>query len=312
MPPVSARQELKPAQQRALAVLRDGRETELTRGAYQQLAKVSRSQAAYDLAELVETGVLERIGGGRSTRYVLAKHPNLTRRHWTSERIRSELASFCNGNQTWPSAREFKAAGRADLYVAASRYGGVAFWAAELGLDRGGRRWEKPSIARLKLSLSWATIGAVAGAVAVGAAVAIVQGLPHGAGTPAARRAAQSPVPRSTASARKDTASERTSSRLQQRKAAAKATPTKTKVVHVTARRGTSTVRSSAPTTAVLAARTVSSSSPPPPTSTTPKQGRTTTSSTSTSSSSGGPTPLMAPNSSSGTPPPLPAPGGKG
>jgi len=143
MPPVSARQELKPAQHRALAVLRDGREAELTRGRYQQLAEVSRSQAAYDLAELVEAGVLERIGRGRSTRYVLTKHPNLTRRHWTSERIRAELSSFCNGRQTWPSAREFKAAGHADLYVAASRYGGVAFWAAELGLARGARRDRK-------------------------------------------------------------------------------------------------------------------------------------------------------------------------
>jgi hypothetical protein len=313
MPPVSARQELKPAQHRALAVLRDGREAELTRGRYQQLAEVSRSQAAYDLAELVEAGVLERIGRGRSTRYVLTKHPNLTRRHWTSERIRAELASFCDGSQTWPSAREFKAAGHADLYVAASRYGGVAFWAAELGLARGARRWEKPSIARLKLSLSWATIGAVAGAVTVGAAVTIVQGLPHGAGTPEARRAAQAPAGRDTASARRDTASARTSRRQQQRKVAAKAPPTKTKVVHATARHaGSTTVRSSAPTTAVLAVRTVSSSSPPPPTATASGQVRTTTSSTSSSSSSGGPKPLMAPNSGSGTPAPLPAPGGRG
>src|SRR5262249_46054258 len=146
MPPVSARQELKPAQQRALAFLQDGRETELTRGRYQDLGQVSRSQAAYDLAELVAAGVLERIGRGRSTRYVLAQHPNGTRRHWTSERIRAELASFCAERETWPSASEFKGAGHADLYVAASRYGGVGFWAAELGLARGARRWEKPSI----------------------------------------------------------------------------------------------------------------------------------------------------------------------
>jgi Transcriptional regulator DIP2311-like, C-terminal domain len=299
MPPVSARQELKPAQHRALALMRDGGEPELTRGGYQDLAGVSRSQAAYDLAELVQAGVLERIGRGRSTRYVLAQHPNLTRRHWTSERIRAELASFCAERQTWPSAKEFKAAGHADLYVAASRYGGVAFWAAELRLDRGARRWEKPSIARLKLSLSWGLIGAVAGAVAVGATVAIVQGLPHGSATPEARRA--TPAAGDTASARK-------SSRSQTRRSA-KATPAKTKVERATARHTPSTtVRSSAPSTAVLAVRTVSPSSSPASTTTaSSEQVRTNTA----SSSSGGPAPLMAPNSS-GTPPPLPAPGGGG
>jgi hypothetical protein len=302
MPPVSAREELKPAQRRALAFLSDGRATELTRGGYQELARVSRSQAAYDLAELVEAGVLERVGSGRSTRYVLRRNPNQARRHWTSERIRAELTTFCDGRQTWPSAMEFKAAGHADLYVAASRYGGVAHWAAELGLARGTRRWEKPSIGRLRLSLSWATFGAVAGAVAVGATFVSFQGLPHGSTTPEARRAT-APTGAKT-SARKNSVT-------QTRKVAKpKATPAKTKVVHTTAHRARSTqVRSSTPTSAVLAVRTVSRSNPPPPTTTTSsEQARTTTS----SSSASGPTPLMAPNSGSGTPPPLPAPGGGG
>lgn len=301
MPPVSARQELKPAQRRVLAYLRDGREAELTRGGYQELARVSRSQAAYDLAELVEAGVLERIGRGRSTRYVLAQHPNGTRRHWTSERIRAELASFCAERETWPSASEFKAAGHADLYVATSRYGGVAFWAAELGLARGSRRWEKPSIGRLKLSLSWATIGAVAGAAAVGATATILQGLPNGSGTTEARRA--SPAHENTAPAR--------TSRPEQQKRA-KAAPAKAKVVRTTTHRARSTsVRASAPTTAVLAARTVSTTSPPPPPTSASSEPVSKTT-PSTSSSSGSPTPLMAPNSGSATPPPLPAPGGRG
>src|SRR2546421_9794368 len=180
--PRSAREELTPAQQRALAVLKNGHE-ELTRGAYQQICGVSRSQAAYDLAELVEAGVLERVGGGRSTRYVLVREPNSSRRHWTKDRIRSELVHFCAGRPAWPSAREFKSAGHTDLYVAASRYGGVAFWATELGLARAARRWETPSLPRLRLSLSWAMIGALGGALAVGAAVAIVQGFPRGAPT---------------------------------------------------------------------------------------------------------------------------------
>jgi len=45
---------LKPTQQHALASLTNGDSAELTRGHYQELAGVSRSQAAYDLAELVE------------------------------------------------------------------------------------------------------------------------------------------------------------------------------------------------------------------------------------------------------------------
>ena len=302
MPPVSARQELKPAQQRALAVLRDGRETELTRGAYQQLAKVSRSQAAYDLAELVETGVLERIGGGRSTRYVLAKHPNLTRRHWTSERIRSELASFCNGNQTWPSAREFKAAGHADLYVAASRYGGVAFWAAELGLTRGKRRWEKPSIARLKLSLSWATIGALGGALAVGAAVAVVQGFPGATPKTVAEHGGSVSTAKSTPD-QNPTRRPRTSAKHATTAKARAHTPTKRTQPVV------EKPSASAASTPILAVRTVSASPPPPsrPASSTTSSSHTAATPTS-SSAGGGPTPLMAPRGGSSTPPPLPPP----
>jgi hypothetical protein len=150
MPPVSARDDFKPAQHRALALLREGRATALTRGGYEALCGVSRSQAAYDLAELVEVGLLERVGGGRTTRYVLVREPNSTRRHWTDERIRAELADFCAGRFAWPSAGEFKEAGRGDLYVAASRYGGIAYWADELGLPR-AQRWEAPSIPRLRL-----------------------------------------------------------------------------------------------------------------------------------------------------------------
>jgi hypothetical protein len=303
MPPVSARQELKPAQQRALAVLRDGRRAELTRGGYQELARVSRSQAAYDLAELVEAGVLERIGRGRSTRYVLAKQPNLTRRRWTSERIRAELASFCDGSQTWPSAREFKAAGHADLYVAASRYGGVAFWAAELGLDRGGRRWEKPSIARLKLSLSWATIGALGGALAVGAAVAVVQRFPGAAPEKVAEHAGSATTAKGTPGQNSTRRPRTTVKRATTAKVRAHA-PAKTShpaVVKPTA---------SAATAPILAVRTVSVSPPPPsrPVSSTTSSSGTRATTTSSSTASGGPTPLMAPRGGSSTPPPLPPP----
>ena len=61
--------ELKPAQQRVLGVLKSEGTSRLTRARYEELSGVSRSQAAYDLAELVENGMLERLGSGRATRY---------------------------------------------------------------------------------------------------------------------------------------------------------------------------------------------------------------------------------------------------
>jgi len=306
--PRSAREEFKPAQRRALAVLQNGHGTELTRGAYQEICGVSRSQAAYDLAELVEAGALERVGGGRSTRYVLVREPNSSRRHWTKDRIRSELGHFCAGRQVWPSAREFKAAGHTDLYVAASRYGGVAFWAAELDLPRAARRWETPSLPRLRLSLSWAMIGALGGALAVGAVVAVVQGLPQGSPTASGKH------PGSVAAAKN---SPDKTSRPRVQRPAKHASTAKAKAGRAAKRPSHHAVTprsfpSSSSSGAVLAARTVSSSSTPPPSqpasSTTSGSGATPTTSNSTS----GPTPLMAPRQTgSGTPPPLPPPSGE-
>jgi hypothetical protein len=307
MPPVSARHDFKPAQRQALALLRDGRETALTRGAYEALCGVSRSQAAYDLAELVEAGALERVGGGRTTHYVLVREPNSTRRHWTSERIHAELAHFCAGRSAWPSAREFKAAGRGDLYVAASRYGGIAFWAAELGLAR-THRWEAPSIPRLRLSVSWAIIGALGGALGVGAAVAIVQGLPGGTPAPVAQQT-RSTAASNTPSAKKSQAK---ASQPRTRKASPPAATAKAKAVPSSTHRSQPVAaRSSGSGTAVLATRTVSSASAPAPSSPTSRatSSSRTARTTSSSSPSSGPTPIMAPmQTGSGTPPPLPPP----
>jgi hypothetical protein len=132
--------ELKPAQQRVLGVLKSEGATRFTRARYEALSGVGRSQAAYDLAELVEHGILERLGSGRATRYRIVHVSTTTgrsgRRRWTQERIRAGLLAFCAGRDAWPSAAEFKEAGRFDLYVAASRYGGIRFWTSELGLTR--------------------------------------------------------------------------------------------------------------------------------------------------------------------------------
>jgi hypothetical protein len=178
----NGRIDLKPTQQRVLAALDDGEPAELTRGRYQELAGVSRSQAAYDLAELVQAGILERIGSGRATRYRLARRGRPSQRRWTSDVIREELSAFCAGRKAWPAASAFKAAGRADLYVAASRYGGIAYWASELGFSRPSRAAaadvpEPP----LRRKFAWAGAGAVAAAlVAAVAAAVVVVNLPRG------------------------------------------------------------------------------------------------------------------------------------
>jgi hypothetical protein len=166
--------QLKPTQQRALAALSVPGRHELTRGLYEELAGVSRSQAAYDLAELVEAGILCRVGGGRATRYRLAQQPG--QRHWTSDRIRAELEAFCAGQPTWPSPTAFKSAGRGDLYVAASRYGGIGYWAAELGLTRRGSEPETKPVSLLR-KLAWAGAGALAALGLATAAGAVLVGL---------------------------------------------------------------------------------------------------------------------------------------
>jgi hypothetical protein len=149
-PPRSTDQfELKPAQQRVLGVLKSEGTSRLTRARYEQLSGVSRSQAAYDLAELVEHGILERVGEGRATRYRLVQTTAAGggRRRWTQERIRATLEDFCAGRDSWPSPAEFRQAGRFDLYVAASRYGGIGFWISELGLSNEPRT-EPPATPR--------------------------------------------------------------------------------------------------------------------------------------------------------------------
>ncbi len=125
---------LKPAQEAALAALERGTLSELTRAAYEEITGVSRSQAAYDLADLVTLGLLERVGAGRTTRYRLARGAGGRPRKWTDERIRAELEAFCAELGRWPRAVEFRDAGHGDLYLAASRYGGIDHWAAELCL----------------------------------------------------------------------------------------------------------------------------------------------------------------------------------
>lgn len=182
--------QLKPTQQRAVAALRAGPASELTRAQYEKLAGVSRSQAAYDLAELVEVGILERFGNGRATRYRLARVGGM-QRHWTSDRIRTELDAFCGAREVWPSAADFRAAGRGDLYVAASRYGGIAYWTEALGFTRpSGRVIAAPEASPFRTKLAWAGGGALA-ALGLAAAVGTIFVTLNHDGAPVATLAAK-------------------------------------------------------------------------------------------------------------------------
>ena len=104
MPHRAGRNDLKPAQRLALAALSEETTEELTRGQYEQLTGVSRSQAAYDLAELVEGGLVERVGGGRSTRYRRPRRSQPSQRHWTNERIRAALVDLPSRRPWHPPA----------------------------------------------------------------------------------------------------------------------------------------------------------------------------------------------------------------
>ena len=183
--------ELKSAQRQALRALESEPGTFLTRSEYERLTGVGRSQAAYDLSELVSAGRLIRVGGGRSTRYALAHEP-ASQRRWTGDRIRRELAAFCANRRTWPTASEFKTAGRGDLYVAASRYGGVKHWANELGLERFDRSRTAVTATRapLRSRLAWGLGGALAAtALAAAAVTAVVRTHDFGSGGTAAVQA---------------------------------------------------------------------------------------------------------------------------
>lgn len=320
----TGRIELKPMQERVLSVLREDGSELLTRARYEEITGVSRSQAAYDLAELVEAGILVRLGGGRATRYRLTTPARPARpskpsrperrgkRRWTNERIRAELERFCAERKTWPSPAEFRAAGHSDLYVAASRYGGVGFWASELGFSRPGRT-EPParSPAQPRRSfrprLRWvasAAVGATALLAVGGGSIDSLNGVEHLRSALPLQTLGPTFVPKrdiqSTASNRPS--KPRAAHKVQRAKA-------KPRVTH--ARQASPpaapAVQTSASQTDLAAVRT------PAPTYTPPSEPQSTSQSTSrstqpTSSSSSHPAPLPPPPGGGGAPQPIPPP----
>jgi DNA invertase Pin-like site-specific DNA recombinase len=80
---------------------------------------------------------------------------------WGEDRVHSELAEFLKGRQTWPSFREFQAAGLALLYNQLKRHGGCNYWARRLGVPvvmpgPGGTRWTE---ARVRAQLAGVLAG---------------------------------------------------------------------------------------------------------------------------------------------------------
>jgi hypothetical protein len=130
------------SQQNGLTRLRlDGRR-EFTRRDYEAAAGVSRSGANSELQALVRHGVLNVRGRAASTSYAFAGPASTTattsragrKRTWTEHTIEHELRAWLSGRSSWPSYSEFVAAGKRDLYAAASRNGGVQRWRRILGL----------------------------------------------------------------------------------------------------------------------------------------------------------------------------------
>ena len=131
---------LRRIESRVLLALVDRRQYRFTRAGFQEIGQCSEKTAKQSIRDLVDHGVIRRVGAGPSTAYVFARRASPTpgaRRQWTDERIRRELREFTRGRDDFPSVREFREAGRKTLYEAIARYGGAARWAAELELRRG-------------------------------------------------------------------------------------------------------------------------------------------------------------------------------
>lgn len=135
--------QLSAGQQRALTALRIEGRREFSRQDYEQAAGVARATAGEDLRTLVRHGFLVPRGRGSATRYAFVgsgrgarprRDGRGRRTKWTESRIESELREFVGGREAWPSPKEFSAAGKGDLYAAASRNGGIGRWRRMVGL----------------------------------------------------------------------------------------------------------------------------------------------------------------------------------
>lgn len=135
----SAPLQLSAGQQAAVAALRLEGRREFGRRDYEGVAGVGRTAATQDLLALVRHGVLHVRGTGPNTRYAFAgavaeKRGTGRPPKWTDAAIERQLRAFLKDHSSWPGQEAFIAAGRRDLYAAASRNGGIKRWRAMLGI----------------------------------------------------------------------------------------------------------------------------------------------------------------------------------
>lgn len=134
--------QLTQGQQHALTELVIQSRSEFARIDYEKAGVMSRSQAASDLKDLADAGVLERVGDGKARRYRFVSSSGQNpwrdsaapRSRWTDERIEAELKKLVGETGRFPSIKQFDDAGRRDLYNAIQRHGGSPKWAALLDI----------------------------------------------------------------------------------------------------------------------------------------------------------------------------------
>ncbi|HEY2054220.1 MAG TPA: hypothetical protein VGH14_09830 [Solirubrobacterales bacterium] len=134
--------QLTTTQEAALTALRIEGRREFTRRDYEGAARVGRASAGNDLRRLIEGGAIAPRGSGRATRYVFtgggqsasARAGRGRPAKWTEIAIEHALREFLEGRGAWPTSKEFTAAGKGDLYAAASRHGGIGRWRRVVGL----------------------------------------------------------------------------------------------------------------------------------------------------------------------------------
>ena len=124
------------SQELVVAELTAAQRRSLTRAEVETLTGLRKTMAAEALKELVDVGVLRRVGSGPRQSYELAARPRTKRTGrrtvWTDARIREELTEFAANFEGWPSTDDFTKAGKTALYKAASRSGGMRKWRDEI------------------------------------------------------------------------------------------------------------------------------------------------------------------------------------
>jgi cell filamentation protein, protein adenylyltransferase len=143
--------QLKNSQQAALSDFRLRGVSEFARADYEAATDVPRATAVREINELLEMGLVKRVGDGRTRRYQLVgaaqANPWAGRgggrpKSWTDERIDTELRAFVGDREEFPTRSEFVDTGHSGLYLAVVRNGGTGRWSERLGIGaprRGGR-----------------------------------------------------------------------------------------------------------------------------------------------------------------------------